>query len=255
MRSPGRFFVLVFALSVPLWLIGAAVDVQLLPGLPLGALGAVCPSLAALILVHQEDKAAGVTELLKRSFDCGRIESKAWYVPAVLLMPAVSVVVYGLMGWMVGPLPTPQFPVLATLLMFLVFFAGALGEELGWSGYAIDPLQQRWGALQASILLGLVAALWHIVPLLQAHRTPPWIAWWCLYSVAARVLIVWLYNSAGKSVFASALIHAMLNISWMLFPVEGSHFDPRFAGPVMAFAAAVVTVFLGPRTLARFHRA
>lgn len=80
------------------------------------------------------------------------------------------------------------------------------------------------------------------MPLIQAHRQAAWIAWWCLYAVSARVLIVWLYNNTGKSVFAAALFHAMLNLSWMLFPVHGSFFDMRLAGLVMACLAAMVAV-------------
>lgn len=48
------------------------------------------------------------------------------------------------------------------------------------TGYAVDPLQARYYALQAGILLGLVTATWHIVSLLQAERSPVWIAWWFL---------------------------------------------------------------------------
>ena len=245
-RSPLKFFLLVFAISVPVWLIGATADVELLPGLPLSALDAFCPVLAALVLVFGERKTAGAVALLKRSFDFRRIGRKRRYFPIVLLMPAVSVLVYGLMRWMNMPVPAPQFSVLATLFMFLGFFAGALGEELGWSGYAIDPMQARWGALQASVLMGMVTTLWHIVPLVQAHRPSAWIAWWCLYAVAARMLIVWLYDNTGKSVFAAALFHTMLNLSWMLFPVYGSFFDLRLAGLVMAFAAMVVVAWGRP---------
>lgn len=241
-RSPLKFILLVFTLSVPFWLIGAVIDQQYLPGLPLSALGAFCPLLAALVLVYQESRTAGVVALLKRSFDFARIRRKLWYAPILLLMPGVSMLVYGLMRWMSLPVPAPQFHVLATLLMFLGFFAGALGEELGWSGYAIDPMQARWQALQASLLLGMVTALWHISPLVQAHRPAVWMAWWFLYAVAARVLIVWLYNNTGKSVFAAALFHTMLNLSWMLFPLYGSHFDVRLAGLVTALVAAVVVL-------------
>ena len=246
---------LVFALSAPLWLLGAMIHVQLLPGLPLGALGAVCPLLAAMLLVHHESHRAGVVALLKRALDFKRIPTVAWYIPTLLLMPTVSLAVYGLMRLGGSPLPAPQFSVVATLLLSLAFFAGALGEELGWSGYAIDPLQQRWDALPASLVLGLVSALWHIVPLLQAQRPLAWIAWWCLYAVAARVLIVWLYNHTGKSVFAVALLHTMLNLSWALFPVQGSFFDPRLAGLVMSFAAVVVVVAWGRQTPTRLKRA
>ena len=241
-RSPPKFFLLVFAFSVPVWLLGATVDVELLPGLPLSALGAFCPMLAALVLVFGERKTAGVVALLKRSFDFRRIGRKRWYVPIVLLMPGVSGLVYGLMRWMGMSVPAPQFSVLATLFMFLGFFAAALGEELGWSGYAIGPMQARWGALQASVLLGMVTALWHVVPLVQAHRHVAWMAWWCLYAVAARVLIVWLFNNTGQSVFAAALFHTMLNLSWMLFPIHGSSFDLRLAGPILALIAATVVV-------------
>ena len=250
-RSPLTFFALVLGLSLPFWLIGAATDLQLMPGLSVSALGAFCPMVAALILVHRESGSAGVTELLRRSFDFKRIRAKRWYAPILLLMAGVNVAVYGLMRWMDMPLPAPQIGILAASLMFVAFFVGALGEELGWSGYIIDPMQSRWNALQTGVLLGLVAILWHLVPLLQMQRSPTWIGWWCLYAMAARILIVWLYNNTGKSVFAVALFHATLNLSWMLFPIYGSHFDMRLGGLVMAVVAVVVTVVWGPRTLAR----
>lgn len=254
-RSPLTFFALVFGLSIPFWLMGAATDLQLMPGLSVSALMAFCPMVAALMLVHRERKAAAVAELLRRSFDFKRIKAKRWYAPILLLMFGVNLAVYGLMRGLDMPLPAPQIGALAALLLFLAFLVGALGEELGWSGYATDPMQNRWNALQTGLLMGLVSVLWHLVPLLLMQRSPTWIAWWSLYAVAARVLIVWLYNNSGKSVFAVALFHATLNLSWMLFPVNGSHFDMRVGGLVMLFTAAVVTLLWGPATLARFKRA
>jgi membrane protease YdiL (CAAX protease family) len=119
-----------------------------MPGIPVSALGFVCPVTAAVILVWRESGAAGVRALLERSFDYRRIPSKLWYAPVLLLMPAVTV-------------------------LFLIFFIAALGEELGWSGYAIDPMQARYGALRAAILLGIVWAVWHIVAMVQgASRRP-----------------------------------------------------------------------------------
>lgn len=254
-RSPLKFFLLVFALSIPLWLIGAVTPLQLLPGLPVSSLMAFCPLIVALILVYRADRTTGVTELLKRSFDYRRIRTKVWYVPTVLLMPGIAILAYGLMRLVRLPLPAPQFSGLAALVMFLAFFIAASGEEVGWSGYVIDLMQDRWNALQASILLGLVWATWHIVPLAQADRSPTWIAWQCLTLVASRVLLVWLYNNTGKSVFAAALCHAMVNVSWQLFPNQGSHYDPRITGLITALAAVIVTVVWGPRTLARYRNA
>ena len=135
-------------------------------------------------------------------------------------MPGINVVVYGLMRWIGMPLPAPQVSVLPALLMSLAFFVGALGEELGWSGYALDPMQDRWSAVRAGITLGVVAVIWHRAA----------------------------YSNA-------ALFHATLNITYMLFPIYGSHFDMRLGGLIMAFAAAAVTVVWGPKTLVRHKSA
>ena len=243
-----KFFLLVFALSAPFWLLGAMTDIQLMPGLSVSALGAFCPMAAALILVRAENGTRGMVDLLTRSFDFQRITAKRWYAPILLTMPAVSVAVFALMRWSDMPVPAPQFPVLAVVSMSLAFFTGALGEELGWSGYVLDPLQDRLNALQASLVLGLVGAVWHLVPLLLIQRPPSWIAWWCLYAMAARLLMVWLYNNTGRSVFAAALFHATLNLAFMLFPIYGSHFDMRLGAITTAVVAAGVVALWGPKT-------
>lgn len=169
-------------------------------------------------------------------------------------MPGISVAVYGLMRWQGLPLPSPSVSLLPMLLMFLAFFVGALGEELGWSAYALDPLLGRMSALRSGLTLGGVGIIWHLVPLILLHRSPTWIAWWCLYALSARVLIVWLYNNTGRSVFAVALFHATLNLSYALFPINGSRFDIRLGGLVTAFTTVAVILVWGPTTLTRHAR-
>jgi len=252
---PWTFFLLVFVLSVPFGLVGALTDLQLLPGLPVSSFMWVCPATAASILVYKQNRTAGVIELLKRSFDYKRIKAKIWLVPTVLLMPGVTVVAYGLMRVAGSPLPAARVAVTATLATFPVVFIAALGEELGWSGYATDRLQQRLSALGAAIFLGLAWAVWHWVPLMQAHRSPEWIAWWSLYTVASRVLIVWLYNNTGKSVFTAAVYHAISNVCWLQFPNYESNWDPRVTGLLVTVVATIATFSWGPQTLARYRYA
>ena len=81
-RSPLAFFLLVFALAIPFLLIGAVTRIQLLPGLPVASLMAVCPATAALILVCQDDGAAGAKAQLKGAFDYRRIREKVWHHPS-----------------------------------------------------------------------------------------------------------------------------------------------------------------------------
>jgi len=252
-RSPVVFFMLVYVLSLPFWAVGSLASFQLLPGLPVAALMFVCPVTAALILVYRENRTAGVKALLRRSLDFGRIQSKIWYAPMLLIMPGVMIGSFFAMRWTGIPVPAPQVSILSVLGLSLVFLVAGVCEELGWSGYATDPLQDRFTALQSALLLGVVWAVWHVVPYLKAHRSWEWIAWYSLFTVASRVLIVWIYDNTGGSVFAAAVFHATVNVTWQLFPISGSYFDPRVSGLLVAAAAVVVIVVWGPKTLTR-HR-
>ena len=250
-RSPLTYFALSFALSIPFWIAGALTHLQLLPGLPVSALGLFCMVGAASILVYRENGLTSVTQLLKRSFDFKRVRAKIWYVPTIILMPCIMVMSYVTLRLMGVPLPAPQFSFTTTLALFAVFFLTAIGEELGWSGYAIDPLQDRFGALRGALLLGAVWAVWHFIPLLSVQRSLAWIAWWSLGTMALRVIITWLYNNTGRSVFIAVLFHAMFNLTWQLFPVNGSYYDPRVTSLIITAVAVVVVIVWGPRTIVR----
>lgn len=203
----------------------------------------LAPLTAAVILVYREERSAGVAALLKRALDYRRIRPAIWYVPTLLLMPGIMLVAFLCMRLVGIALPPIRFAPIAALGALMVFWLAGASEELGWSGYAIDPLRQRWSALGASLILGSVWAAWHFIPLTQAGRAPPWIAVWTILTIAVRVLYVWLYNSTGKSVFAVALCHAMENFSSYVIPFTGATYDPRFTAPITALVAAIVTLW------------
>ena len=118
-RSPLKFFLLAFALSTPIWLLGAVTRARLSADLPVSSFIWVTPVIAASILVYRENGTAGVARLLRRSFDYRRIRAKGWYVPILLLPPGMYVLTYGVMRLLGMPLPTVHLPVLAALGMFL----------------------------------------------------------------------------------------------------------------------------------------
>jgi membrane protease YdiL (CAAX protease family) len=246
-KPPLAFFLLSIVLIIPFLVYGALTGIQLSPGIPVAAIGTFCPMLAAIILVYRKDKKLGVVTLLKRSFDFKRIEDRRWYALILLLMPVVTILQFWVLLLMGVSLPAPQISIFPTLALGIAAFIAALGEELGWSGYAIDPMQARWGALNASLVLGIFWAIYHYIGLLEAHRAVEWIAWWTLFTLAARVLMVWLFNHTGKSVFGMALFHMTLNVTWQLFPIQGSFYDYRVAGLIMAAVAAIVVAVWGPQ--------
>lgn len=176
------------------------------------------------------------------------------------MLPGIYLATYAAMRLVGLPLPPPRFPILAEVAMAHAFFVAALGEELGWCGYAIGPMQARWGALRGCLLLGAVWTVFHYVPLLQAERSLAWIAWWALGSVSLRVLITWIYNNTGRSVFATALFHATGNLTqigpFLSFGPGGYPYDAqRISGTLLAVTAALVTIGWGPATLTRSREA
>jgi hypothetical protein len=244
---------LVFVLAIPFWLIGGE-KLPLPFNLPVSALATSIPMTAASILSYRREGVDGIKELLKKALDYQKTGNKIWYLPALLLAPLIYFSSYVIMRLTGLPLPNPiQIPFLLAPVLFLMFFIGNTGEELGWSGYAIDPMQNRWGALKASILLGVVWVIWHAIPWLQTGNTPNWVVWQSGKSVVMRIVIVWLYNNTGKSVFAATLYHAADNVSWSLFPNYGSHYNPFVSGMITALTAVIVIFGWGPKTLAQ-HR-
>jgi CAAX protease family protein len=255
-RSPLKFFVLVYALAIPFWLLGAFANRGLpLPmELPVGALMFVVPLTAALILVYREEKMRGVRRLLHRVFDYRRIKRRIWYLPIVFLLPAIYLLSYWVMVLMNRPLPEPDISLLAIPALVVVFFIAATGEEGGYMGYAVDPMQERWSALTTAIVIGLLWGVLHMVVDFEGDHGLVWIAWQRgVYDVVLRILIVWIYNNTGRSLFAAILFHDTDNVSVNLFPNDGSHYDPAFTGTITAITAAIVTLLWGAKTLAWYR--
>lgn len=232
------FFALVFILCIPFWLLEVIRPTELLPGLPLSALGAFAPALAASILTYRHEGLSGTLLLLQRSFDFQRVKNKGWFLLILLINPAIAVLAYGILRGTGVSIPDSAPLTLGIFPLFVVFFISALGEEIGWTAYATERLLKHWGILTASLLLGGIWSLIHFIPLMQAHRSIEWIAWWSLGTISYRLIMTWLYVHSGSSLFGAALFHAMINLSWQLFPVHGSYYDPRIFS-LIAFVSAI----------------
>ena len=181
--------------------------------------------------------------------------TKNGYIPIVFLMPTIALLSYWYVKITGATKPEPQPSLLAVFIFFFVFLIGALGEEIGWSGYVTDPLQNRYGAVSASIIVGIVWAVWHIIPYSQMHHAQTWIIWQCISTVFLRVFLVWLFNNTGKSIFAVVLFHIMSNISPYLFPNNGPNYDP-FIFAILLMVTVVIIIFLwGSKTLVRYRYA
>ena len=243
-----RFFVLVYALSIPWWLLALFVRQDGLPdNLPVTDVGATfMPMLAAALRTFSEGGMTGVKALFARLFDWGRIGQKRWLAVAVLLMPGLYTLTYVMMSATGLKVPHVWSPSPMLLLIFLAFFTAAVGEEIGYTGYATDKLQQRWSALATALIIGMPWALWHLPSMIQLGQSPRLIALGLAVTVASRVIYLWIYNKNGQSLFVVTLFHAIANIGRTAFPGGRPAYelgDGVFSyGLIIALAALVAMV-------------
>jgi membrane protease YdiL (CAAX protease family) len=242
------FFLLIFVLSVPLWLAGGT-KLPLPVKLPFSALTAFVPAVAALILSFRANGLDGIKGL----FQISR-ENKVWSVPVLLLAPFIYILSFVFMRLLGLPLPDNIYiPFLWLLVFSVIYLITGVGEELGWSGYATPLMQERYGAFRAGLILGIVWALWHSIAFVQKGSPIEWVAWQSMKTVAMRMIIVWIYNRTGKGVLAAILYHATDNVSWSLFPNLSSHYDPAATG-LINWAMVLIIIFAGGFKSSHRHR-
>ena len=259
-RSLSNFALLEFILSIPFWVQVGLAHVHVLPDLQMfNAAWSLTPMMAAVILIYRGNGKSGVKTLFKRIFDYKRIKSKVWYLPVFLLYPFIVFVQYGMALLSGLSVSLPYFQLWLPLVFFAEFF-GVFGEELGWTGYALDTMQEQegWSALKSAVIVGIMWASFHGPVWVLSGQSFYWAAWQGIYLVASRVLMVWIYNNAGKSLFAMGLLHPGFGVYWYLWPVSAnlgipSFYDPRNLALTTIVLAAIVTFLWGSKTLAK-HR-
>jgi uncharacterized protein len=126
-------------------------------------------------------------------------------------------------------------------------------EELGWTGFAIPRMRQRYGVLGTGLIVGLLWGAWHF-PLfvwgsgVTSVALPPALyllvflfTWLPVY----RVLMVWIYDRT-ESLLVAILMHislvasnAILVLPLALAGVAGVTYDLVWAAMLWVVVAAV----------------
>jgi uncharacterized protein len=245
------FFILAFGLTWVVWVPQAA-------GAPLDTVGMAwtwAPAIAALLAAALTGGRAAVSELGSRLVRW-RVGWQ-WYL-VVILGPAVFSLavagVYVLLGgsWADAAPPALLEGPLVLLPLFLVILTltDGLGEELAWRGFALPRLLTRHNALVASLILGLIWALWHL-PLVWTegnamYHQPVWLL---LVDIPAKsVLFTWVFLHTRGSVLLAMLFHGATNL-FIVSPDVASTGDltlPLLAAAAKWVLVVVVIVVAGP---------
>lgn len=220
-----KFFLLTFGITWPCFSAvafsaGAAPSLAGLRG-PILFLGIFAPAIVALSLTAHAEGRDGVLALLRRlvKADVG----VRWYLFAIGYMAAVKLTVALLHRLFLGVWPrfgNEGWYVILGATFFSVIVGGQTGEEIGWRGYALPRLANRLGYPGASIVLGVIWALWHL-PLFFVREADKYGQSFFLYTLQATAISVamaWLYQRTNGSLLLTMLLHSAINQSKDIVP-------------------------------------
>jgi membrane protease YdiL (CAAX protease family) len=253
------FFVLTYAL---MWACFISVAVARIPAQsPLGVLllylGTFAPSLVALGLTARAEGSAGVRSLLRRILQ-GQVAAR-WYVFAIGYIPAIKLTVA-----LVHRIATGAWPRFGTDPWYLIPFAIAIstpfqaGEEIGWRGYALPRLAERFGLGPASLLLGLIWGFWHLPQFFirEADTYGQSFLVFVLQATALSVAMAWLYARTGGSLLLVMLMHAAVNNAKDIVPsaVPGATNTFGVSASLVAWLTVTLLWICAAYFLARMRR-
>jgi uncharacterized protein len=188
------------------------------------------PALAAILVLAVTEGRHGLAGLW-RQFTRWRV-AWYWYCVAPGIVVGYHLVALGLNLLRGATLAeTASLDGWRVLLLVLPLLAlGGQWEELGWCGYALPRLQQRfahlaYGPLIASLILGVLRGVWHLP--LFAYGFIPWYDVVFL-SLAMQFTLSWLYNRTGGSLPVVMLLHLTSNVAGVIMPLLFTGVD--FAG-------------------------
>jgi len=236
------FVVLAFVLSWAVWVPAGLMAPD--AGMAVFMLGAFGPAVAAAVMVRA---GGGSLRAWIRDMAVFRVGVR-WYLAALaltLVQPVAVTVVAVAAGLPLAfgelPMRVPAF--LAAVVVALLVAGGQ--EEPGWRGYMLPRLQTRMSPLAASVVVGVVWAVWHL-PLFMfgfANYADRSFLLNLPVLVGFAVVLTWLYNATHGSVVLAMLLHAGFNASKALVAVpQTAEFGPALE--VLAQAALTVAMLV-----------
>lgn len=223
------FFFLAFLWSWGWWsvlIFTTPADAMLSGNLPmsfifLALLGGMGPTIAgvltACLIGGREEAASLLRRRKKRNF------SLLWAAAALFTVPLLTLVqtaVHALCGRDVS------YGVHGVMLImgFIWPLFSSFGEEIGWRGFALPSMLTRFGALKASLLLGLIWGLWHMPSDYIAYSSYGWlfIPMFLLLGPVAMtahsIIMTFIFTKTNGSVLLMVLYHYTITMSGILSP-------------------------------------
>jgi len=145
-----------------------------------------------------------------------------------------------------------MLPALATLIAYvpglvLQMVTTGLAEEPGWRDFALPRLQERFGPLGGTLVLGPLWGVWHLPLFFSDWGNWPHWTWltpieFVATCVTFSIIMTWVFNRSGESLPIAMLLHTSVN---NFFSIAWSEMFPTL--PIQATSNAFL---LGSATIA-----
>ena len=219
-----RFFGLTFLFTLPAYTFIALTGMNIILSPEMVSsfvpLSVLAPLGAAYYLTYKKSGWKAAKKLLARAFDYKRIREQKGYILALLLMPILFLISWGTATILEMELLPAPVPMVAFIIPFTVFFFAAFSEEIGWMGYAFDPMEQKYGTFKATLILGVICALWHLPMYIFTFPNTGLLIIQLFSAIMLRFIIVWFFKHTNQSIFIVIMLHAVYNVCMTIFPVS-----------------------------------
>jgi membrane protease YdiL (CAAX protease family) len=233
------------------------IPAQTAAGYALVLLGAFTPGIVALFLTARAQGGRGVRAMLRRILIAD--VPLRLYVIAVSYIAVIKLTAAALHRLVAGEWPRFDTESLALIPLAIAFSTPfQAGEEIGWRGFALPRLADRFGLRTASVLLGVIWAVWHLPQFYIAgadtyHQS---FVVWAPQVVAISIALAWLYAKSGGSLLLVMLMHSAINNSKDIVP-SGAAIPPgvfSFNAPLMSWLGLALMWIAAAYFLARMPR-
>lgn len=126
--------------------------------------------------------------------------------------------------WYYNHIRAPFFGLRGIWVLIQMTIIYTFCEELGWRGFALPALVEKYNTLNATLLIGIIWTLWH-VPLIYlngAHFTLTTFIMYLVHIICMSVFYSWLYFRSKKSLLLVGLFHGATDGIGAFFPITAS---------------------------------
>jgi membrane protease YdiL (CAAX protease family) len=189
----------------------------------LGILGSLGPAISAIVLTYSLEGKVGVRLLIKRML-LWRV-NVVWWLIAFYSFWLIGSIISSLLQ--LAPFQTIvlQFAFSLLNIPVIIFFLqmplliGMVGEELGWRGFALPKLLDKYDPIVSSLILALPWIFWHAplavfqewtgnIPIMH------FLLKFALLVLPVTLIFTWFFQKTKGSILLVIVFHKALNLTF-----------------------------------------